>query len=56
MINSIDTSGLIFECVFNFSYMLAWPIALRKTTGHSQKSPEHQFSLESEEGTAEDDS
>lgn len=40
---------------FNFSYMLDRVIALQKN-GDSQKSPKHQFSIESEQATAEDDS
>lgn len=56
MVNRIDASGLIFEHVFNFSHMLARLIALQKTTGDNQKSPKLQFSLESEQATAADDS
>lgn len=55
MVNWIDASGLIFEHVFSFSCMLARLIALQKT-GDYQKSPKHQFSLESERATSEDDS
>lgn len=56
MITRIDASRLIFEHVFNFSYMLARLIALQKTTTDSQKSPKHQVRLESEQATAEDGS
>lgn len=56
MANRIGTSGLIFEHVLNFSYILTRLIALQKITGDIQKSPKHPFSLESEQATAADDS
>lgn len=54
MVNRIVASGLIFEHVFNFSYMMSRLIASQKTTGDNQKSPKHQLSLEGEPATAED--